>query len=93
MLNVACLEKLPLVILVEDNALRDLGSGREADSGRQHLQPGPRISRICFVSEVDGTDFIASYSAMVEAVAYCRAGRGPALVHAHCNPALLAFAV
>src|SRR5262249_8177292 len=27
---------------------------------------------------------VASYGAMREAVAYCRAGRGPALVHAHC---------
>ena len=34
-------------------------------------------------AEVDGTDAIASYEAMVEAVAYCRAGKGPALVHGH----------
>jgi 2-oxoisovalerate dehydrogenase E1 component len=32
--------------------------------------------------EVDGTDFVASYRTMKEAVAYCRAGSGPALVHA-----------
>ena len=34
-------------------------------------------------AEIDGTDPIASYKAMVEAVAYCRAGHGPALVHGH----------
>ena len=34
-------------------------------------------------AEIDGTDPIASYKAMVEAVAYCRAGQGPALVHGH----------
>jgi len=33
---------------------------------------------------VDGTDFLASYAAMREAVAYCREGQGQALVHARC---------
>ena len=32
---------------------------------------------------MDGTDFLASYRAMREAVPYCREGHGPALVHAH----------
>jgi 2-oxoisovalerate dehydrogenase E1 component len=51
--------------------------------------PGGNISRVVsgfpnfhFV-EVDGTDIEQSFAAMREAVAYCRAGRGPALVHAH----------
>jgi len=35
------------------------------------------------VLEVDGTDLLASYQAMQTAVAYARARRGPALVHAH----------
>src|ERR1700736_505537 len=33
--------------------------------------------------EVDGTDPVASYAAFVRSVAHCRAGRGPAFVHAH----------
>src|SRR6185503_5617905 len=33
--------------------------------------------------EVDGTDFLASYRALRDAVEHCRAGKGPALVHAH----------
>ena len=33
---------------------------------------------------MDGTDFVASYDAMAEAVAYCRQEQAPALVHAHC---------
>ncbi|HYM13923.1 MAG TPA: transketolase C-terminal domain-containing protein, partial [Bryobacterales bacterium] len=32
--------------------------------------------------EVDGTEFLASCQAMADAAAYCRAGGGPALVHA-----------
>ena len=34
-------------------------------------------------AEIDGTDPQASYRAMLEAVAYCRARKGPALVHGH----------
>ncbi|HTF68980.1 MAG TPA: transketolase C-terminal domain-containing protein, partial [Edaphobacter sp.] len=51
--------------------------------------PGGNISHLVanfpnfHFAEIDGTDAIASYNAMVEAVAYCRAGKGPALVHGH----------
>ena len=38
----------------------------------------PNLKRV----EVDGTDFMASYHAMAEAVAHARARKGPALVHA-----------
>ena len=34
------------------------------------------------IEEVDGCDPIASYETMSRAVAYCRARKGPALVHA-----------
>jgi 2-oxoisovalerate dehydrogenase E1 component len=33
--------------------------------------------------EVEGTDLQASYAAMSRAVAHCRAGEGPAFIHAH----------
>jgi 2-oxoisovalerate dehydrogenase E1 component len=81
MLNIACLEKLPLIILVEDNGFAISvpvecqtagGSISKLVTGFPHL----------FIRPVDGTDLLASYAAMTEAVAYCRAGRGPALVHA-----------
>ena len=35
--------------------------------------------------ECDGTDFLASYRSMRDAVEHCRRGRGPALVHATCT--------
>jgi 2-oxoisovalerate dehydrogenase E1 component len=49
---------------------------------------GGSISRLIsgfpdvLIREVDGTDPIASYGVLTEAVAYCRERRGPALVHA-----------
>jgi 2-oxoisovalerate dehydrogenase E1 component len=81
-LNTASNEKLPVVYVVEDNGYA-ISTPVEANT------PGGNISRLVanfpnfHFAEVDGTDPIASYNAMVEAVAYCRAGKGPALVHGH----------
>ena len=81
-LNTASNEKLPVVYVVEDNGYA-ISTPVEANT------PGGNISRLVanfpnfHFSEIDGTDPIASYNAMVEAVAYCRSGKGPALVHGH----------
>jgi 2-oxoisovalerate dehydrogenase E1 component len=83
-MNTACLEKLPLVVLVEDN-------GFAISVPVEHQTAGGSISAIVrsfphlFVADCDGTDFIASFQVMSDAVAYARSGRGPALVHAHCT--------
>jgi 2-oxoisovalerate dehydrogenase E1 component len=81
-LNTASNEKLPVVYVVEDNGYA-ISTPVEANT------PGGNISKLIanfpnfHFAEIDGTDAIASYEAMVEAVAYCRAGHGPALVHGH----------
>ena len=81
-LNTASNNKLPVLYVVEDNGYA-ISTPVEANT------PGGNISRLIanfpnfHFAEVDGTDAIASYKAMVEAVAYCRAGHGPALVHGH----------
>jgi len=81
-LNTASNGKLPVLYVVEDNGYA-ISTPVEANT------PGGNISRLVanfpnfHFAEVDGTDPIASYEAMVEAVAYCRAGKGPALVHGH----------
>ncbi len=81
-LNTASNAKLPVVYVVEDNGYA-ISTPVEANT------PGGNISRLIanfpnfHFAEVDGTDAIASYKAMTEAVAYCRAGLGPALVHGH----------
>ncbi|MEO7192902.1 MAG: dehydrogenase E1 component subunit alpha/beta [Vicinamibacterales bacterium] len=80
-LNVACLRKLPVVFLVEDN-------GYAISVPVDAQTPGGSISRLVEsfpdlrIVRCDGTDALASYRAMTEAVDWCRARRGPALVHA-----------
>jgi 2-oxoisovalerate dehydrogenase E1 component len=81
-LNTASNSKLPVLYVVEDNGYA-ISTPVEANT------PGGNISRLVanfpnfHFAEIDGTDPIASYNAMAEAVAYCRAGHGPAMVHGH----------
>src|SRR5688500_17213450 len=80
-LNAACLGRLPIVCLVEDN-------GYAISVPVEVQTAGGDISRLVssfpglFVQSIDGTDFPESYRAMQDAVAYARARKGPALVHA-----------
>ena len=81
-LNTASNGKLPVIYVVEDNEYA-ISTPVEVNT------PGGNISRLIanfpnfHFAEIDGTDPIASYAAMTEAVAYARAGHGPALVHGH----------
>ena len=81
-LNTASNNKLPVLYLIEDNGYA-ISTPVEANT------PGGNISHLVanfpnfHFSEVDGTDPIASYEALTEAVAYCRSGKGPAFVHGH----------
>jgi 2-oxoisovalerate dehydrogenase E1 component len=80
-LNTACGHRLPVVFLVEDN-------GYAISVPVEVQTPGGSISRLVkpfpnlLVREVDGCDPLASLAVMREAVAWCRARQGPALVHA-----------
>jgi 2-oxoisovalerate dehydrogenase E1 component len=81
-LNIACLKRLPLLYLIEDN-------GYAISVPIECQTAGRSVSALCsgfpglHREEVDGTDFLASYRALQAAAEYCRAGEGPALVHAH----------
>ena len=80
-LNIACLRSLPVVFLVEDNgyAISVPVECQTAGGSISRLVEGfPGLLRLA----VDGTDFLASYRTMKEAMAYCRGSHGPALVHA-----------
>jgi 2-oxoisovalerate dehydrogenase E1 component len=81
-LNTASNRRLPLVFVVEDNEY--------AISVPVEVQtPGGNISRLVagfpyfHFEEVDGTDPVATYAALVRSVAHCRTGNGPAFIHAH----------
>jgi 2-oxoisovalerate dehydrogenase E1 component len=81
-LNTASNLKLPVFFLIEDN--------KYAISVPVEVQTaGGSISKLLtnfpdlHVEEVDGCDPIASFDAVSRAVAYCRARKGPALLHAH----------
>lgn len=81
-LNAACLRKVPVLFLIEDNGYA-ISVPVEAQTA------GGNISKIVagfpglHVEECDGTDPLASYATLQRAVSYCRERRGPALVHAH----------
>ena len=80
-LNYACLRRLPVVIVVEDN-------GYAISVPVEAQTPGGDISRLVssfpglLVQSIDGTDYLASYAAVQQAVAYTRAREGPAFIHA-----------
>jgi 2-oxoisovalerate dehydrogenase E1 component len=80
-LSASCLRNLPVLFLVEDN-------GYAISVPVEFQTPGGDLSRLVQsfpglgVFRCDGTDALASLRALREAVAYCRARRGPALVHA-----------
>ncbi len=80
-LNTACSAQLPVVFLVQDNGY--------AISVPVDVQtPGGDVARLLEtfphlkVIRVDGTDAVASFRAMTEAVSYARTRSGPALVRA-----------
>ncbi|MBV9156329.1 MAG: dehydrogenase, partial [Acidobacteriaceae bacterium] len=80
-MNIACLERLPLLVLVEDNgyAISVPVERQTAGGNIAHLLEGfPGLLRL----EVEGTDFVASFRALQHAADYCRNGHGPALIHA-----------
>src|ERR1700722_18440134 len=82
-INQACLNRYPVLFLIEDN-------GYAISVPVENQTPGGSISKLMagfpdlLTIEVDGTDLISSYRAMGAAAAWCREGHGPALVHAHC---------
>ncbi|HUA58046.1 MAG TPA: dehydrogenase E1 component subunit alpha/beta [Verrucomicrobiae bacterium] len=81
-LNAACMKRLPLLFLVEDN-------GYAISVPVECQTAGGSVSKLVsgfpglHIDECDGTDFLASYRTLKRAVEYCRARSGPALVHAH----------
>ena len=80
-LNTACVGKLPVLFLVEDN-------GYAISVPVEVQTPGGDMSKLVEsfpglkVLRCDGTDFLESYRTAGDALAYCRERKGPALIHA-----------
>ncbi len=80
-MNSASNLKLPVVFLIEDN-------GYAISVPVEVNTAGGSISKLVasfpdlYIEEVDGCDPVASFEVMSRAVEYCRARKGPALVHA-----------
>jgi 2-oxoisovalerate dehydrogenase E1 component len=81
-LNTASNRRLPVIFCVEDN-------GYAISVPVEVQTPGGNISRLVsgfpnfHFEEIDGTDPVVAYAAFKRATDYCRAGHGPAFVHAH----------
>ena len=81
-LNTASNRRLPVIFCVQDN-------GYAISVPVEVQTPGGNISRVVsgfpnfHFEEIDGTDAAVAYAAFKRAADYCRAGHGPAFVHAH----------
>ena len=80
-LNTACTKSLPILYLIEDN-------GYAISVPVEAQTPGGDISRLVEhfpglrTYRCDGTDFLASYRTLGDAISHVRDSRGPAFVHA-----------
>ena len=81
-LNWACLRKLPVLYMVEDNGYA-ISMPVDAQTAGGSISRLVRSFPDLLTLECDGTDFLESYEAAGKAVEYIRQRRGPALVHAH----------
>jgi len=82
LLNWATREKVPAVIVIQDNkyAISVPVADQTAGGSISKLLSGfPNLE----ILEVDGTDFLHSYAAANKAIERARSGNGPTLIHAH----------
>jgi 2-oxoisovalerate dehydrogenase E1 component len=80
-LNIASNRRLPVLYLIEDNEYA-ISVPVEVQTAGGSISKLVRMFPDLLVREVDGCDPMASLAVMREAAAWCRARRGPALVHA-----------
>jgi len=80
-LNSACIGKLPVVYMIEDNGYA-ISVPVEVQTAGGDLSKLVASYPGLFVQSIDGTDFLGSYRAVSDAITYARERKGPALVHA-----------
>src|ERR671912_1034815 len=78
-LNQACISKLPVLYMIEDNGYA-ISVPVEVQTAGGDLSKLVSSFPGLFVQSIDGTDFLGSYRAVSAAVAYARERKGPAFV-------------
>lgn len=80
--QMAVLKKLPIVYLVQDNGWGISATGQEmrAMDAYEFAAGFKGLARV----RVDGSDFVASYRCVADALQKTRIGEGPFLIHATC---------
>jgi 2-oxoisovalerate dehydrogenase E1 component len=81
-LNSACNLKLPVLFLVEDNGYAISVPVDVQTAGGNVAQLVKNFPNLYWVGEINGNDPVESYGILKEAVAHCRARKGPAFVRA-----------
>ncbi len=78
----------PIIFVVEDDewaistpVSRNVPGGSVSRLYSRYQNLSPEHSMEIF--ELDGTDFVESFTTVAKVVEHCRSGKGPALVHAH----------
>src|SRR5439155_15165410 len=76
-MNTACNLKLPVLFLVEDNGYAISVPVDVQTAGGNVAQLVKGFPNLYWVGEINGNDPIESYGILNEAIAYCRARKGP----------------
>ncbi len=82
-LSSACVLKLPVVFVIEDNEYA-ISVPREVQTPRSSISKTVSGFAPLLILQCDGLDPVDSYATVKKAVDNARAGNGPALVHASC---------
>jgi 2-oxoisovalerate dehydrogenase E1 component len=81
-MNTACNLKLPVLFLIEDNGYAISVPVDVQTAGGNVAQLVKGFPNLYWVGEINGCDPVECYGILKEAVAYCRARKGPAFVRA-----------
>jgi 2-oxoisovalerate dehydrogenase E1 component len=81
-LNTACNLQLPVLFLIEDNGYAISVPVDVQTAGGNVAQLVRNFPNLMWVGEINGNDPVECYGVLMEAVAHCRARKGPAFVRA-----------